>query len=565
MADEINPIVSEEYGDLLIETDGINSILQTFPDAIIHPINYLISLVNIPVALFTNQTISKLGYGAFPGYLGLVSQASLEASGIIRLRNIPSLNLRGQGVLLGILDTVIDYTNPIFQNADGTTRIVSIWDQTIKSSSPPEGFLYGTEYLREQINQALQSETPFDIVPSKDENGHGTMVAGIAGGNEIPESDFYGIAMQAEFVVVKMKTAKEYFKKFILVPEDAVVFQENDFSFALEYLVDVATRLSKPLVICIAVNSSEGPRDGRGTLNTYLSLLAATPGIACILPAGNEGNAKRHFFGTPDNTTKSQTVELNVGENPSDFSMQLWGNRPNLYSVDIISPSGEYVPKLTTRTSDFQEIRFIFEKTVIYLDYQLMESQSSDPFIMFRFKDPAPGIWKFNVNESGDIKLGFHIWLPMQEFISDNIYFIHPDPYTTVLGLSTNPVSIIATTYNYADNSLYLEASRGYTRTGDISPQIAAPGVNVIGPTLDHTFTGFTGTSVAAAYMTGIAAMLLEWGIVKGNLPDISTVEMKILLERGARRDPGNEYPNREWGYGILDIYNVFDSLRIKE
>ncbi|MGB8450823.1 MAG: S8 family peptidase [Anaerocolumna sp.] len=565
MADEMNPIVSEEYADLLVESEGINSILQTYPDAIITPINYLISLVNIPVALFTNQTISKLGYGAFPGYVGLVSQESLEASGIVRLRNIPSLNLRGQGVLIGILDTGIDYTNPIFQNADGTTRIVSIWDQTIQSGNPPSGFLYGTEYTRDEINQALQSKTPFDIVPSKDENGHGTMVAGIAGGNEVFESNFYGVAIQSEFVVVKMKTAKEYFKKFIFVPEDAIVYQENDFSFALEYLVTVATKLSKPLAICIAASSPEGPHDGRGTLSTYLSLLASTPGIACVLPAGNEGLARRHYYGMPNEKSGKNLVELNIGENASDFSMQLWGRQPNLYSVDIISPSGEYVPRLATRTSEFQEIRFIFEKTTIYVDYQLMESQSSDPFIMFRFKDPAPGIWKFDVYEKGDLKQGFHIWLPMHGFISDNVYFIRPDPDTTILSLSTNPVSIVVTAYNYADNSLYKEASRGYTRNGTISPQIAAPGVNVIGPTLDHTFTVFSGTSIATAHMTGVTAMLLEWGIVKGNLPNISTVEMKILLERGAKRDPDISYPNRDWGYGILDIYNVFDSLRTKE
>ena len=565
MANEINPIVSEEYADILIKTEGVNTILQTFPEAIIIPVNYLISLVNIPVALITNQTISMLGYGAIPGYLGLVSQGSLEASGIIKLRNIPSFDLRGQGILIGLLDTGIDYTNPIFQYADGSTRIVSIWDQTIQSGNPPEGFFYGTEYSRDQINQALQSENPYDIVPSKDENGHGTMVAGIAGGNEVPESDFYGIATQAEFVVVKMKTAKEYFKKFIFVPEDAVVFQENDFSFALEYLVKVSTRLSSPLVICIAVSSSEGPRDGRGTLSTYLSLLASTPGIVCILPAGNEGMARRHYFGAPNEKVKSNTVELNVGENASNFSMQLWGNRPNIYSVDIISPSGEYVPKVTTRTSEFHEVSFIFEKTIIYLDYQLMESQSSDPFILFRFKDPAPGIWKFNVYESGDKKFGFHIWLPMHGLVSEDIYFIHSDPYTTVLSLSTNPVSIVVTAYNYADDSLYMEAGRGYTRAGGINPQIAAPGVNVIGPTLDHTFTGFTGTSVAAAHMTGVAVMLLEWGIVKGNLPDMSSVEMKILIERGARRDLNIIYPNQDWGYGILDIYNVFDSLRGKK
>lgn len=562
MADEINSIVSEEYADLLIETTEVESIIQMFPSAIVYPINYLISLVNIPVSFMTNELISKLGYGAVPGYVGLVSQQSLEASQIEKLRSIPSLDLRGKGVLIGIMDTGIDYTNPIFQNADHTTRIASLWDQTIQSGNPPEGFFYGTEYTREQINQAIQSENPYDIVPSRDENGHGTMVAGIAGGNDVPESDFYGIATEAEFVIVKMKPAKQYFKNLFFILEDAVVYQENDLTFALEYLINVSAKLSRPLVLCIAVNSSEGAHDGRGTMSTYLALVASTTGIACILPAGNEGLARRHYFGMIDPRTNMDTVELNVGEDAHSFTMQLWGNRPNIYSVDIISPSGEYIPRQITRTNTFQEISFIFEKTVIYLDYQLMETQSSDPFIMFRFRDPSPGIWKLNVYESGDIKLGFHIWLPMQGFISDNIFFVDADPYTTILSLSTNPVPIVVTAYDYTDESLYESASRGFTRSGEVSPQIAAPGVNVTGPTLEQTFAGFTGTSIAAAHMGGVAAMLLEWGIVRGNLPNLSTVEMKILIERGARREPDIEYPNREWGYGILDVYNVFESLR---
>ncbi|SFR69753.1 S8 family peptidase [Anaeromicropila populeti] len=564
MSDIVNPIISEEYADLLIPKNDIEDMLQIFPDAIVTPINYIISLLNIPVSYITNQTISRLGYGLFPGYLGLVGKESLEASGITKLRGIPALNLRGEGVLIGILDTGIDYTNPIFQYPDGTTRIVSIWDQTIQSENQPEGFLYGTEYTREQINLALQSENPFDIVPTRDENGHGTMIAGIAGGNEVPEKDFYGIASQAEFVVVKLKTAKKYFKEFYFILEDAVVYQENDFSFALEYLLAVAAKLSRPMTIGIAISSFEGPHDGRGDLSTYLSLIAATPGIACTLPAGNEGIARRHYFGMPDAKTRSNIVELNVGENAHSFTMQLWGKRPNIYSVDIISPSGEYVPRLIYSINEFREISFIFEKTVIYLDYQFMESQSSDPFIMFRFKDPDPGIWKINVYEVGDIKYGFHIWLPMEGFVSDNIFFIQPDPYMTVLSLSTNPTAIVATAYDYTDDSLFKEASKGYTRAGDINPQLAAPGVNVIGPTLEHSFTPYSGTSISSAYTAGVAAMLLEWGIVQGNLPNMSTVDMRILLIRGARRLKGVEYPNREWGYGILDIYNVFDSLRTK-
>lgn len=561
--ENVNRIVSEDYADLVVESAQIQSLLQLFPDAAVVPINFQISLVTIPVAFFTNQSIVELGYNVIPSIVGLVSENSLEASGILKLRNFPIFHLYGNGILIGIYDTGIDYTNPIFQYADGTTRIVSIWDQTIQSGNPPEGFLYGTEYTREQINLALQSDNPFELVPSRDNIGHGTMLAGIAGGNESPDNNFYGIATEAEFVIVKLKEAKRYLKEFLCIPMDAVAYQENDFAFALQYLISGFARLSRPMAICVAFGASEGPHDGRGTFNNYQALVASTPGIAYIIAAGNEGNAKRHYFGMINEATGIDTVELNVGENEGNFTMQLWGEHPNFYSVDIISPSGELISGIIARRDEFQEISFVFEKTVIFIDYQLSEIQTGSQLIFFRFINPAPGIWKFNVYERGDIRIGFNIWLPMEGFISDNTYFIRSDPYITVSAYANNPVPITVTAYNPEDDSLYLEAGRGYSSVSVITPQIAAPGVNIVGPTIEQGFAEFSGTSVAAAHAVGVAAMLLEWGVVKGNIPNMSSIEMKILLERGARRDNNQNYPNREWGYGILDIYNVFDSLRV--
>lgn len=559
---EVNTLTSEDYADLLIENISEQSILQKFSEYSIHPINFLLSVVNVPVSYITNQTIQELGYGVFPSLLGPVSQASLESSGIPRLRNIPNFNLRGQGVLIGIIDTGIDYTNPIFRHEDGTTRIASIWDQSISSGKPPEGMVYGSEYTRVQINQALKSDNPLEIVPSTDENGHGTMVAGISGGNEVPESNFYGVAPDTEFVIVKLKPAKKYLKDFFFIPENVVCFEENDIAFALEYLLKVNSLLNRPMAICIAVDTNQSSHDGRGTLSSMVSLLAATEGVAIILAAGNEGNGRRHFSGKVDKASGLITVELNVSENVNGFSMELWGQRPSTFSIDITSPSGEFKPRISAGRDEYTELTFVFESTVIHLDYQMVESQSGDQLILFRFENPAQGVWKINVYERGDLNQPFHIWLPMSGFITDDTFFLRSDPYTTILTVGNALVPITVTAYNTADDSLYSSASKGYTRLGEVKPDIAAPGVEVIGPTLNKTFSGFSGTSVSAAHTTGIAAMLLEWAIVKGNLTSMSSIEMKKLLIRGARRELDIEYPNRDWGYGILDIYNVFDSLR---
>jgi len=555
-------IVSEDYGDLIIEYNGDMTVFDQFPDRTVQIINEQYAIVHVPVDFITQDIIYRYGYVAMPTCFGIISESSLESSGVFRLRNIPVFNLRGQGVLLGIIDTGIDYTNPIFTYADNTTRIISIWDQTISSGNPPPGMLYGTEFTREQINEALRSDDPLSVVPSTDDNGHGTMIAGIAGGNPLPESGFYGVAPDAEFAVVKLKPAKRYLKNFFFIPENAVCFQETDILMGMIYLNNLSIRLQRPIIICIALGSSQGAHDGLGTLSIYTSVTASVPGIGIIVAAGNEGNARRHYSGKIDPSTGYDTVELNVAENEPGFSMEIWGISPDVYSVDILSPTGEYIPRIAVGRNEHRVISFIFEETIIYLDFQMVEAQSGEQLILMRFQKPTAGIWRFNVYERGGLNRGFNIWLPMSGFISEGTYFIRSDPYTTILtlGNAANPITVTA--YNDADDSLYQNSSRGFTAANIIKPEIAAPGVNVIGPTLNGGFAAFTGTSVAAAHTAGIAALIFEWGYIRGNLPAMSTVEMRNLLIRGARREADAVYPNRDWGYGILDIYNVFDALR---
>jgi Subtilase family. len=561
MQSDENPITSQNYADIIIEYQGDKSLLNGFGNNPVTIINDVVALVNIPLQ-DVESSISTYAYARIPSIGGLVSDNSLEASGILKIRNIPNFNLRGQGVLMAIIDTGIEYTNPIFLNADKTTRIISIWDQTIESSTPQEGIKYGTIYSREQINKALQSENPYQIVPSRDENGHGTMVAGIAGGSESPENNFSGVAPDVELVVVKLKQVKNFLREYYFVPEKTFCSQETDFLFALEYVLSVAAKLQKPLAVCVSTNGSQGAHDGRSITGRYLSSVATRQGIGIIIAAGNEGNARRHYYGTVDPATGYDIVELNVGADEIGFPMEIWGESPSILTIDILSPSGEYIPRITASRNENRQISFIFEDTIIDVTYTLVETESGDQLILLRFKKPAPGIWKFHVYERGNLKVGFHIWLPMEGFISDNTFFIRPDPYTTILavGNTQNPVTVTA--YNSEDDSLSISASRGYTRLNLVKPNIAAPGVNVTGPTLDKSFTTYTGTSVAAAHTTGVAAMLLEWGVVKGNLVGMSSVEINKLLMRGARRSADLQYPNRDWGYGILDVFNVFDSLR---
>lgn len=563
-AEERFKITSNDYADFLVEYNRNIRIFDRFQNATPHIMNDRFAVLYVPVAQLNNRTISQYGYSILPNLYGLSSLRSLEATNIIRLRRLPTFNLRGQGVVVGIIDTGIDYTNPVFLHTDGTTKILSLWDQTIESERYPQNYFYGTEYTADDINQALRSEQPLTVVPSADEIGHGTMLAGIAAGREIPESDFSGVVPDSDLIVVKLKQAKQSLKDFFLFPQNVPCYQENDIMWGVQYIIQRAREINRPVSICIGLGSSQGSHDGRGALSSLLDVSANFPGVCVTIAAGNEGNARRHFYAEIDPDIGFSTVELNVGENEAGFSMELWGAAPNSYSIDILSPGGEYIPRITESLRLNRDISFVFERTTISIDYLMVESSTGDQLILMRFRNPTSGIWRLQVYGRGDLRSTFNIWLPMGDFITNNTYFIQSDPYTTITSPGNAPIPITATAYNPDNNNLYQRASRGYSRTNTVKPDIGAPGVNIQAPNLNHGFTNMTGTSAAAAHTAGVTAMMLEWGIVRGNYPGIDTVEVKKFIIRGAAQNPGLVYPNRDWGYGILDIYNVFDILRVE-
>lgn len=528
----------------------------------INIINYEFGIVHVPTSSLTRYSIGDYGYTVIPKCFGLTDSTSLEASGVARVQNLPNFALRVQGILVGIVDTGIDYRDNIFINADNTTKIVSIWDQTIDSENAyPTDIYYGTEYSRDQINRALQNENPLTIVPSNDDIGHGTFLAGIAAGGEDKKNDFRGVVPDAELVVVKLKKAKNYLKEFFNIPEEALCYQENDIMFGVKYITDVAKKLNRPIALCIGIGTNQGSHDGNGNLEQYLETLGDTIGNAVVIAGGNEGNRGHHYFGEVDQTITYDTVELKVGENEKGFSMELWGHEPNIFSIDILSPRGEYIPRIPARIRESRDITFIFENTIILVDYILITRKAGDELILIRFKNPTPGIWRFRIYAKGDISPRFHIWLPMEKFITEDTLFINPNPDTTITGPGNGIIPISVVAYNHLKGNIYLYSSRGFTRGDKVQPTITAPGVDIFGPIGGKKYTTSSGTSIAAAHTTGVAAMLLEWGILRGNANTIDTFEIKKYLIRGARRNIENTYPNKEWGYGILDIYRVFENL----
>lgn len=559
-------ITSEEFADLILKYSGNRASLDQYKEYSPHIMNESYAVIYVPVSQITTRFVSQYGYSAIPHCYALTSEQSLAASGITKLRAIPAVDLRGKGVVIGIIDTGIDYTNPVFQHEDGTTKIVAIWDQSIDSENQhPRAIypaFYGTEYTFEQINQALKSENPLQIVPSMDENGHGTMLAGIAAGSEDSKNNFSGVVPDADLIIVKLKQAKRLLTNFYSIPQTVPCYQENDIMWAQQYIIDTVRRLRRPLAVCIGLGTSQGAHDNTGFLNTVVSLSADFPGVAISTSAGNEGNARRHFYSTIDPSEGPVTVELNIGENESGFFMELWGDPPTIYTLDILSPSGEYIKGISEGLVQNRDISFFFEQTVINMNYFMVEEETGKQVILLRFYNPSPGIWSFQVYGRGDLQGNFHMWLPADGFISQDTYFPNSNPYTTITSPGNSTVPITITAYNSNLDTLYPNSGRGYSTSNIINPDLAAPGVNIQCPTLNHGFTAITGTGAATAHAAGITAMLLEWCIVDGNFPGIDTVGIKKFLIRGAKRSNNLEYPNRDWGFGIIDVYNSFNVLR---
>ena len=504
------------------------------------------------------QTIPKLyGLMQVQGGNTQFDPNNLIASGITQVQR-PPLSLTGRGVVMCIIDTGIDYTNSAFLDENGNSRILAIWDQTIQDGTPPEGFGYGSEYRREDINRALRAEDPYTVVPSRDENGHGSAMAAVAAGSNVRMGRPYlGAAPDADIVVVKLKECKDYFRRFYLVPEGVPAYQENDIMLAVKYADSFARLFIRPVVICLGLGTNMGDHAGSSALSRYLNSIAIKRSRAVVVGGGNEGNASHHYYGRFEEGETVREVEIRVGDNSIGFWLECWGNPPDIITVSIRSPGGEVIEPLRLNLRQSITYDFIYERSQVTVDATLVEASSGDELLLFRVQDPTPGIWTFQVRAIGEIYNGqFNLWLPITEFLNTQVYFLNPTPYMTLTEPAMASEVISVSTYNAENNSFYIESGRGFSRDGMVRPDLAAPGVNV-----STIFGRDTGSSLASAITAGAVAQFMQWAVVENNDEFAEGRQIKSFLIRGAERNAGLTYPNREWGYGRLNLEETFNVL----
>lgn len=552
-------ILSESFADLIISNMDQGEILNTYPDSTVSLTFANSSIIHLPVENMDFDSIHRFGYNSIPACFGLLTGS--ENFTDFNPKDLPvpfKINdgYAGREVLIGFIDTGIDYTNAAFREEDGTSRIITLWDQTIESSHYPEGFFYGTEYTKEDINRALASDDPLAVVPSMDEIGHGTIMAGVAAGTENQEYGFSGVAGKAIFAIVKLKPAKAYLKEFFSIPPDSICFQENDIINGVVFLHQLAIGMNKPLVICLGVGSSQSDHTGNRALSRYLASVSELYGRGVTVSAGNEGNRGSHYYGDIKPPSSFDDVVLNIEENTYGFTMQFWGTSPNWFWIDLYAPDGGFISRVPPSTNN--SILYSLDDMTLVIDSQIKEPFSSEQFIVMRFTKPVPGEWHFYVyGASGDLPMRFHFWLPIHNFLTPGTAFLNPNNYTTIVAPGNNGTLICSTAYNPQNSTLYYYASKGNTITNFPKPDITAPGVNVLSPFPGNKFINASGTSVASAYMSGVLALLLEWGVTNDNFPEMNNALLKKIITQSASRRPQESYPNPDWGYGIVDIRNM--------
>ncbi len=538
-------VIVKYHGDLLLLEElsiGVEYLLAGY------------AILTVPESKMTVLSeIEEIEYVEKPKRLYFQVFAGKQASCILPV-TIRSPYLSGEGVLVGIADSGIDFRHPDFRNADGSTRIAYLWDQSLTADTEkgwyaPEGFRIGVEFSGEQINAALTGEeegADAADIPERDVSGHGTAVAGIAAGNE-------GVAPKGKLIIVKLGISRE--ESF---PRTTELIR------AVTYLVKKAVAMRQPIAVNISFGNTYGSHDGTSLLERFLDNASEVGRCVICVGSGNEGAAMGHVSG---NAARETETELAVGNYQQAFSVQLWKNYADIFRITLTSPGGRTALFSTDNAGGERMRRIRLEETEVLLYIGEPTPYSAQQEIYLDFLPEGryvnSGVWKFGLSPVRIVTGDYSMYLPSQSAVSVDTRFYRPTPDATLTIPSTAPRVITVGAYD-TENDAYADFSgRGYPFAAGSGqriavmqgkPDLVAPGVGIVSTMAGGGRGAVTGTSFATPFVTGAAALLMEWGIVTGHDPYLYGQKVKAYLQRGARELPGFAwFPNEVVGaYGNI-------------
>lgn len=497
-------------------------------------LGYGFGIANIPVDRIVDLALNEeIQYIEAPKSMYITGAEANRASCVPQVKS--SYGVEGEGVLIGFIDTGIDYTHQAFRNEDGTTRIEYIYDLS-------EG---GVLYDSNIINEALRSQDPFSIVSSIDTAGHGTHVAGIACGGGRIDPLYYGVAPKSSIAMVKIARSE-----FAL---------STQMMRAIKFLMDRSKERNIPLVINVSLSTNDGAHNGNSLLEQYISTVATIERVTIVIAAGNEGAAAHHIGGILDEPNE---VSFNVSPDERKVIINLYKSLLTRISLEIVSPRG-------IGTGEIYIAEGIMEGRIGDSMYQIYDS-GPKPFdisgeigIVLSGVSQffTPGQWRIIIRRTNEYKGTFDMWLPIAEGLNVATRFLSPTINNT-LGIPATVSNVVSVgSYNSLTNTISPFSGRGREYLGQyIKPDMVAPGENIYSAIPNGGFDRKSGTSMATPNVSGICALMMSWGIVKGNDPYLYGERLKYYLAMGARRNRRDiEYPDPAWGYGEVCAYESFN------
>ena len=519
---------NERKWELIIRYEGSLAKVRQLSDSVTELLGGYAVITIAEDLINVVSDLQEVIYVEKPKRLNFQIENGIRNSCINPVKSSP-YNLSGEGVLIGIVDSGIDFTHRAFIDGLGESRILEIWDQELDRV-----------YTKEEIDMAL-STGELATVGGRDISGHGTAVASIAA----------TVATNSQIVAVKLGNPKE--NSF---PRTSELMR------GIDYLVRKAMDYGRPMAINVSIGNNYGSHDGTSLLSTYIDTVASMSRLSISVGTGNEGFSATHTSGILSNTQdreRAQTVEFNVGAYERSFNIQLWKSYVDSFNIVLKSPSGASTG-VVSNVAGIGE--YLLENTRIYVYYGEPSpySQYQEIYLEFIPVDNyiQAGTWQIDLSPVRIVDGRYDMWLPVESTSKDTA-FLEPTPDTTLTVPSTSSAVVSVGAYDAYTDGYADFSGRGYTRViGQVKPDIVTPGVNIVAAEANYSldnnnYVERTGTSFATPFATGSAALMMEWGIVKGNDMYMYGEKIKAYLQKGARQLAGfKEYPNPQVGYGAL-------------
>ena len=524
---------------LVLASQDLSFLAKLYPQIEVSMLLENFALLRLPPSLIpTVSALPQILYIEMPHYISFEILSGKRSSCITQV-TLPPLSLTGNGVLVGFVDSGIDLTHPDFQDSNGNSRVLFLWDQT-RDEDPPDGYLFGTEYNNDQINEALRAGKTL----SKDESGHGTAAAGIACGNgNASKGRYRSIAPEAELIVVKMRKNKGLYPR------------TTELISGIDYCIRKAIEYSQPVVVNISYGGTYGNHEGGSIFEMFIDDCCSTYRCSICIGVGNEGEGRTHYSGQLISGNVLD-AELAIGDYEPQISIQIWKRAMDNARIELIAPTGE---RLVISERNAGVVHHNIKNMRI-----VSKAYGPGPFYMGEEIYAAivatsgyitSGIWDIRFTAANVLDGFFNMWLPPVSTLSRATGFLRPSPeYTfTIPGTSRRAICVGAN--GRAPGSAATFSGRGVNVKSGLmlyaKPDITAPGVNIRIP--GNKEKTVTGTSFATPMVTGAAAMLMEWGIVKGNDQYMYGEKLKAYLINGATR-VGNVWPDSARGWGELCV-----------